>query len=171
MKPGQILYKIRNALRLDIETILKIYALEKYPMKEKHLKAILKKPSAKGHENADYEELGVFLDGLIRLQRGAPKNTPNEDAEIELDNNLVIKKLRIALELKDMDIETIFELGERPMSRSKLRDLFRAPDHPKYLSCSDAVLNDFLLGLEEFWADMPPIEAKLTKCVNRSAIQ
>ncbi|WP_457602864.1 DUF1456 family protein, partial [Nitratifractor sp.] len=108
MKPGQILYKIREALRLDNKTLLEIYRLEGYPIEEKRLNAILKKPSAKGHENADYEELGLFLDGLIRLQRGAPKNPPAEEAEIELDNNLVLKKLRIALQLKDMDMETIF---------------------------------------------------------------
>ena len=160
MKPGQALHKIRQALRLDDETMLRIYGLEGYPMEEKRLKAILKKPSAKGHENASYEELGVFLDGLIRLRRGEIKNPPPEDAEIELDNNLILKKLRIALELKDMDMEVIFEMGERPMSRSKLRDLFRSPEHPKYLPCSDAILNDFLLGLEEFWADMPPVGEK-----------
>lgn len=159
MKPGQILYKIRQALRLDDETLLHLYALEGHEMDPHRLKAILKKPSAKGHENADYEELGLFLDGLIRLRRGAPKNPPADDAEIELDNNLVLKKLRIALELKEMDLEMIFEMGERPLSRSQLRDLFRNPAHPKYLPCSDAVLNDFLLGLEEFWADMPSIEA------------
>ena len=54
MKPGQVLYKIKEALRLDPETMLKIYELEAYPMEEKRLGAILKKPSAKGHENADY---------------------------------------------------------------------------------------------------------------------
>lgn len=157
MKPGQALYKIKEALRLDLDTMHKIYALEEYPIDEKRLRAILKKPSAKGHENATYEELGIFLDGLIRLRRGAITNPPPDDAEIELDNNLILKKLRIALELKDPDMEVIFELGERPLSRSKLRDLFRSPSHPKYLPCPDAVLNDFLLGLEEFWADMPAI--------------
>jgi uncharacterized protein YehS (DUF1456 family) len=157
MKPGQLLYKIKEALHLDNETMMRIYELEGYPMSEKRLKAILKKPSAKGHESATYEELGIFLDGLIRLRRGEIANPPPEDAEIELDNNLILKKLRIALELKDPDMEVIFELGERPLSRSKLRDLFRSPQHPKYLLCSGAMLNDFLLGLEEFWADMPPI--------------
>jgi uncharacterized protein YehS (DUF1456 family) len=160
VKPGSLLHKIRNALRIDEETMLHIYALEEYPMEEKRLKAILKKPSAKGHEAADYEELGVFLDGLIRLRRGAPRNPPPEDAEIELDNNLILKKLRIALELKEMDLEMIFEMGERPMSRSQLRDLFRNPTHPKYLPCSDAILNDFLLGLEEFRADMPAVNVE-----------
>ena len=160
MNPGQVLYKITQALRLDTPTLLKIYALESYPIDEKRLKAILKKPSAKGHENATYEELGIFLDGLIRLRRGEPKNPPPEDAEIELDNNLILKKLRIALELKEMDLEVIFEMGERPLSRSKLRDLFRSPTHPKYLPCSDAMLNDFLLGLEEYRADMPPVGAE-----------
>jgi len=160
VKPGSILHKIRTALRIDEETMLHIYALEKYPMEKKRLKAILKKPSAKGHESADYEELGVFLDGLIRLRRGEPKNPPPEDAEIELDNNLVFKKLRIALELKDMDLEMIFEMGERALGRARLRDLLRNPAHPKYLPCSDAVLSDFLLGLEEFWADMPAVSVE-----------
>jgi len=140
--------------------MLNIYGLEKYPVDEKRLKAILAKPSARIHENATYEELGIFLDGLIRLLRGEPKNPPPEDAEIEMDNNLVLKKLRIALELKDADMEIIFEMGERPLSRAMLRDLFRNPAHPAYLPCSDAVLNDFLLGLEEYRADMPRIGAK-----------
>ncbi|WP_457608606.1 DUF1456 family protein [Nitratifractor sp.] len=156
MKPGQILYRIGEALKLDRETILRAYALEEYPMSEERLDTILAKPSSKRHEPAEYEELGVFLDGLIHLKRGAVLNRPPDDAEIPLDNNLVLKKLRIALQLKEMDLEAIFALGGRELSRGQMRDLFRAPDHPRYRPCPDAWLNDFLVGLEEYCYDLPP---------------
>jgi len=154
MKPGQTIYKIKEALGLDPETMLQIYALESYPMDAARLEAILAKPSRKIHQAASYEELGVFLDGLIRLKRGEIRNPPPEDAEIELDNNLVLKKLRIALQLKEMDLEAIFALGERELSPSQLRDLFRSAEHPKYRPCPDAWLHDFLEGLAEFAYDM-----------------
>ncbi len=157
MKPAQILYKIKEALNLDEEDILEIYKLEDYQIDPKYLKAILKKPSSKGHRGASYEDLGLFLDGLIKLTRGESLNQVSQESEIELDNNLIIKKLQIALKLKSIDMEVIFELAERPISRSKLRDILRSSNHPKYLPCSDAILNDFLIGLGEYMADMPPI--------------
>jgi len=154
VKPGVVLYKIKEALKLSEEDMLHIYSLENYKMEEDRLKAILSKPSKKNHQNATYEELGVFLDALIRYKRGDILNPPPEDAEIELDNNLIIKKLRIALQLKDMDIEAIFDLADRDISRSRLRDIFRSYEHPKYYPCPDALLNDFLIGLDEFFYDI-----------------
>ncbi len=157
MKPSQVLYKITDALNLDLETILEIYRLESYQIDESYLKAILKRPSTKGYRSASYEDLGVFLDGLIKLTRGNSSNQISQDSEIELDNNLIIKKLRIALELKSIDMEVIFELAGRQISPSRLRNILRSSKHPKYQLSSDAILNDFLLGLAEYMADMPPI--------------
>ena len=49
---------------------------------------------------ATYEELGVFLDGFVTLKRGPSPKKPNDDEAVDLTNNLILKKLRIALNLK-----------------------------------------------------------------------
>ena len=160
MKPAIVIQRVKDALRLSKTDIVKIYKAEGIDIDESRVEAILKKPSSKKSENATYEELGLFLDGLIRVLRETPANAPSDDAEIILDNNLIIKKLKIALNLKSIDIEMIFNLSDYPVSKSKIRDIFRSPEHPKYKRCSDAVLDAFLEGLDEFCYDMPDFEIK-----------
>ncbi len=149
MKPSKVLFKIKEALRLDKDTIKKIYELQDYPISDERLEAILAKPNKKIFQEATYEELGVFLDGLFEYRRKEKPKIP-QDEEIELNNNLILKKIRSAFKLKEIDIEVIFELGGREISRSKIKDMFRNPKHPKFLECSDEVLNDFLIGFDEF---------------------
>lgn len=160
MKPSTVLSRVKDALRLSSDDILKIYQAEGYEIDDGRVEAIFKKPSSKKSQSATYEELGVFLDGLIRVMRGEPAKVVDDDEEIILDNNLIIKKLKIALNLKSIDIDMIFNLADYPMSRSKIRDILRSSEHPKYKRCSDAVLDAFLEGLDEFWYDMPDIEIK-----------
>ncbi len=151
MTTNDILHRIQTALHLSPEEMIAIFALEAMPMKLAHLKAITAKAGSEGAEACTYEELGTFLDGLIHHKRGTITNPPPADAEIVLDNNLILKKLRIALQLKDPEILIIFGLADRDMSISQIKDLFRNPAHPKYRPCPDAVLNDFLIGLDEFY--------------------
>ncbi len=61
-------YKI--ALNLTVEEMLKAYQLEKYEMDVSHLESLLKRRQDKGFMLCSYEELGVFLDGLVTLKRG-----------------------------------------------------------------------------------------------------
>ncbi len=158
MKPSVALHRIKEALGLDRAAVRKIYELEAYPIDEARLDAILRNPSSQRGKGADYEELGVFLDGLIHLLRGEVRRRPAEDAEIVLDNNLILKKLRVALQLREMDVETIFELADAPMSPAKIRDLFRAPGHPKFLPCTDGTLERFFEGLAEYCHDLPSLK-------------
>ncbi len=160
MKPSIVIQRIKESLKLKKSDIIKIYEAEGIDIDEKRLDAILRNPSSKKSINATYEELGIFLDGLIRVLRGEPVNPPGDDEEIILDNNLIIKKLKIALNLKSIDIEMIFNLSDYPIGKSKIRDIFRSPTHPKYKPCNDAVLDAFLEGLGEFCYDMPDIEIK-----------
>ena len=151
MTPNDILYRIQTALHLSDEEMLRAFALADMPISLEHLKAITARPGTENAGACSYEELGTFLDGLIQLKRGTVTNPPPEDAEIILDNNLILKKLRIALRLRDPEILIIFGLAERQISISRIKDLFRNPAHPKYRPCSDALLNDFLIGVDEFY--------------------
>lgn len=64
-----------------------------------------------------------------------------------MTNNDILKKLRIALKLRDEDIIEILKLVDFQVSKSELSALFRAEDHPNYKECGDQLLRNFLNGL------------------------
>ncbi len=151
MNTNDILYKIQKGLNLSSEDMLKAYDLEAYDMDETHLDALLKRHQEKDYKLCSYEELGVFLDGLVVLKRGPSPKTSNSDEAVELTNNLILKKLRIALELKEAETEIIFSLGEAELTKQQLASLFRKEGHKNFKECSDELLNAFLDGLDEFY--------------------
>ena len=87
----------------------------------------------------------AFLDGLVASRRG-PRDLGTAEPE-ELNNNLVLRKVRIALELKDADMLRILEAGGMKASKSELSALFRNPSHRNYMPCRDQLLRRFLAGL------------------------
>lgn len=64
-----------------------------------------------------------------------------------MTNNDILKKLRVALMLRDNDIEAIMSLVDFKISTSELGAFFRNEDHPKYMECGDQILRNFLNGL------------------------
>jgi hypothetical protein len=64
-----------------------------------------------------------------------------------MTNNDIFKKLRVALQLRDDQIETILMLVDFRMSKGEIGNFFRSPDHPKYIECGDQVLRNFLNAL------------------------
>ncbi|MBU1669444.1 DUF1456 family protein [bacterium] len=153
MKINDILYKIKTALSLDNERMLKAYTLADYTMSKERLESILKRHQDKGYVKADYEELGVFLDGLVLLKRG-PSSQVKDDVEVlELSNNLILKKLRVALELKEPELVIIFALADVELSKRQVGSLFRKEDNKNFKACSDELLMAFLEGLDEFYYD------------------
>jgi uncharacterized protein YehS (DUF1456 family) len=67
-----------------------------------------------------------------------------------MTNNEIIKKLRIALDLKEIDMIEIFELSGYEIKKSELSGIFRKEGHKNYIPCSDIVLNHFLNGYITF---------------------
>jgi len=64
-----------------------------------------------------------------------------------LSNNDILKKLRVALSLRNDDIINILSLVDFEMTKGALGDLFRSEDHPGYIEAGDQVLRNFLNGL------------------------
>jgi uncharacterized protein YehS (DUF1456 family) len=64
-----------------------------------------------------------------------------------MTNNDILKKLRIALKLKDTDIIEILKLTDFNMSKTELTALFRSPEHENYRECGNQLLRRFLDGL------------------------
>lgn len=64
-----------------------------------------------------------------------------------MSNNDILKKLRVALKLKNDDIQKILLLANFNVSLSELNAFFRNEDHPNYKECGDQILRNFLNGL------------------------
>ena len=64
-----------------------------------------------------------------------------------MTNNDILKKLRVALKLRDDDIVRILALADFKMTTTELSAFFRKEDHPNYKLAGDQVLRNFLNGL------------------------
>ncbi len=92
-------------------------------------------------------QFSTFLNGLIIDLRG-PKDDPQPESESKLTNNMIFKKLRIALNLKAEDILQIMKLAGFTLSKHELSSLFRKPAHKHYRECNDQTLRRFLKGVQ-----------------------
>lgn len=64
-----------------------------------------------------------------------------------MSNNDIMKKLRVALQLRDDDIIHILTLVDFNITKTELSAFFRSEDHPNFKPCGDQVLRNFLNGL------------------------
>lgn len=64
-----------------------------------------------------------------------------------MSNNDVLKKLRVALKLRDSDIVEILSFVDFKVTTTELSAFFRAEDHPNFKPCGDQILRNFLNGL------------------------
>ncbi len=103
-------------------------------------------------DNESYEaiqdvQLAYFLNGLIIYGRGK-KEGEQPVAETNLNNNIIFRKLKIALNYKDEDILEILELEGMRISKHELSAFFRKPGQDQYRECKDQILRKFIYGLQ-----------------------
>lgn len=101
------------------------------------------------------KDLAAFLNGFINLKRGK-RDGPQAKPEKSLSNNLILRKLKIALNLRDDDMIDIFEKARFKVSKHELSALFRKPDQKQYRPCKDQFLRNFLMGLQLKYRPAPP---------------
>jgi uncharacterized protein YehS (DUF1456 family) len=145
MTNNDILRRLRYGLHLNNDGLLRLFALGGHALSPGDLDLLLKKDEEPGYVECPDVLLLAFLDGLIVSRRG-PRDAAPASSEC-LNNTMVLRKLRIALELKDADMLRILEAGGMAVSKSELSALFRAPGHRNYVPCRDQMLRRFLAGL------------------------
>ncbi len=147
MTTNQILKKLQLIVGADEELMYRIFTLSGYELPLERVKGYLSEEGDKAFLDCGYEALGHFLDGLIIYKRGpSDKKSAAEDV-VALDNNLILKKLRIAYELKEVDLYAIFHSVEIDISKTELNALFRKVGHKNYRTCPNSILELFLDGL------------------------
>jgi uncharacterized protein YehS (DUF1456 family) len=91
----------------------------------------------------------AFLDGLIISRRDEHVRKPGsaKAAEMALNNNLILRKLRIALELNDEAMLAVLGKAGVQLSKPELSGMFRSEGHRNYKPCSDQFLRIYIRGL------------------------
>ena len=149
MHNNHILLRIRDAASLDDARMMAIFDLGGERIDRATTQAMLCEPSDPGAVNCRDDTLLRFLDGFILDQRG--ESTATDKAPVprpdRLTNNVILKKLRIALQLKEDDVLRILASGGMPLSNRQLGALARKWGNKHYRVCSDEVLTSFFKGL------------------------
>ena len=166
MNNNDILTRLRYALDLKDAEMVEIFGLGGIEITKETIQAILSK--VKNHE-ADEEEfqendykkkldnkmLESFLNGLITFKRGAsdserPVQLTMNDRNV---NNILLKKVKIALTLTSEDMLDILSDTGTNLSNSELSAVLRKEGHRNYKECGDRYARNFLKGLAMRYRD------------------
>ena len=108
----------------------------------------LKKDSDADFVNCVDIELAVFLNGFINEKRGK-KPGPAAVAEKRLTNNIILTKLKIALNLKAEELIDLLGTVDFRLNKPELSAFSRKPDHKHYRECKDQVLRNLLQAIDK----------------------
>ncbi len=112
----------------------------------------LKKDDDPEQQPVDDKILACFLNGLINEMRGK-KEGRQPEPEDKLDNNIIFRKLKIALNLQADDILKILALADIKISKHELSAFFRKKGHKHYRVCQAQILRNFLHGSQIKYRD------------------
>ncbi len=147
MNNNDILRRLRYCFEFGDDKMIAIFSLADHQVTRAQVSNWLKR-----EEDVDFQffrdiELAIFLNGLITDRRG--KREGSQPApEKRLNNNIVLRKLKIALNFKDSDILELMNFSDLQLSRHELSAFFRKAGHKHYRECKDQVLRNFLKGLQ-----------------------
>lgn len=154
MNNNDILRRIRYTFDLSDSKMMEIFAMGGQEASRAEISDWLKKDDHEDQKSLYDKQLAVFLNGFITLKRGKKEGPPLKP-EKSLNNNMILRKLKIALNLKDEDILEIFDLVGLIVSKHELSALFRNPNQSQYRMCKDQFLRNFLYGLQEKYRPNP----------------
>jgi len=144
---NDIIRRLRYTFDLSDSNMIEIFGLAGHEVTRPQISNWLKKDDDPAFQDIDDYQLAIFLNGFIIQKRGRKEGKPAV-AEKRLNNNIVFRKLKIALNLKDEDILEILGQAERNISKHELSAFFRKPDQPQYRPCQDQILRNFLHGMQ-----------------------
>jgi uncharacterized protein YehS (DUF1456 family) len=147
MNNNDVLIRLRYALNITDLKVVELFKLADYDIAPEELAAVFKREDEAGYEPCPDRLADLFLQGLIASRRGKREGEAPPPRRGPLSNNEILKRVRIALELKDEDIIAILALAGVVASRAEINALFRKPGHENYRVCGDQFLRNFLAGL------------------------
>lgn len=147
MTNNDVLRRLRYIFDYNDKKMIAIFAQVDHKVSREEVSQWLKKDDDTDYKNCNDQMLATFLNGLIAHNRGK-REGEQPQAEKKLTNNLILKKLKIALNLKSDDMLDFLTMAGLPVSQHELSAFFRKPGHKHYRECKDQVLRNFLQGLQ-----------------------
>jgi uncharacterized protein YehS (DUF1456 family) len=148
MDNNDILRRIRFAFDFGDDKMIYLFELGGYIVTRSDVSDWLKREEDDAFDPISDQMLAAFLNGLIVHNRGE-KDGELPEPEEWLNNNIVLRKLKIALNLKSDDILALFENSGKKISPHELSAFLRNPKQHQYRPCNDQYLRNFLIGIQK----------------------
>ena len=158
MTNNDILRRIRYVFDFDDSKMIEIFGHTGVEVTRAEISDWLKKEDDPAYRACRDPQFASFLNGLIIEKRGR-KDGPLPTPEERLNNNLILIKLKIALNLQADDTLEIMKLGGLRLSKHELSAFFRKYGHKHYRECKDQGLRSFLKGMQARFRDTAEPEA------------
>ena len=147
MTNNDVLRRVRYIFDLSDKQMMATFASADLIVTREQLSNWLKRDDHADYINCTDVQLATFLNGFINTRRGK-REGEQPQPEKKITNNMVFRKLRIALDLKDDDVLETLLLADLKISKHELSAFFRKPGHKHYRQCKDQILRNFLAGLQ-----------------------
>lgn len=147
MTNNDILRRIRYTFDYSDTKMIGVFRLADLAVTRVQLTHWLKKDEDPEYVRLPDLEMATFLNGLIVEKRGK-QDGPTPVPERRVTNNIIFRKLKIALNLTAEDILDIMELANYQVSKHELSAFFRKEGHKNFRECQDQILRNFLTGLQ-----------------------
>lgn len=148
MTNSDILKRIRYTFDYDDFKMIELFKLAGHDTNREEVCNWLKQEDDPEWEEITDKELATFLNGFIIEKRGK-REGPLPKPEDPLTNNMILRKLKIALNLKAEQMLYIFSLANRRISKHELSAFFRNPNNKSYEPCMEQYLRNFLSGMQK----------------------
>lgn len=147
MTNNDVLRRLRYCFDISDRQMMKAFQVAGLSVTREEVSAWLKADDHDGYRSCPDKSLAIFLNGFITQKRGAREGKPPVPEET-LTNNIVLRKLKIALDLRSDEILAVMSRAGFSLSEHELSAFFRKPGHKHYRTCKDQVLRNFLKGLQ-----------------------
>lgn len=147
MTNNDILRRIRYVFDFNDSTMITIFGLAEKIITREQISNWLKKDDDTDYKACSDKNLAIFLNGFINHKRGKRDGTQPKP-EDTLNNNIIFRKLKIALNLKEEETLAVLESSNLIISKHELSAFFRRSDHKHYRVCKDQILRNFIKGLQ-----------------------
>ena len=146
MTNNDVLRRLRYVFDLADTKMAQMFTLVESKVDPGDVTCWLKKDEDPAFKRCSDIEMATFLNGFIVHRRGK-KDGPQIAPERVLTNNIILRKLKIAMDYKSDDMLEVLGLAGLDISDHELSALFRKAGHKHYRECQDQILRNFLEGL------------------------
>lgn len=147
MTNNDVIRRLRYTFDFSDDEMISIFQQAEYKTTRAEISDWLKPEDHDAYVNLPDKKLAIFLNGFINLKRGK-RDGEQIQPESKITNNLVFKKLKIALALKTEDLIAVFERAEMNVSKHEISAFMRNPKQAQYREMLDQYLRNFLTGLQ-----------------------